>query len=439
MSATLTTDDLYERLGIPREATGDEVKRAYRGLVRVYPPERAPEEFKRIREAYETLSDARSRQEYDTAPSPALQRLMHAAAQAMSDQDYPEAERNLKQILVQDPTLDYVRNMLGMCFVYQGKAEEAVAQYERLLSAPEPSPAWLGNAGHAYQAAGRYYEAEHAFRRAIHAAGEDDVGIYQLGLADVYVSMSALPRAVKLLEDAIRSDGKVDFDDLLFFTKLVEVHLRANDLRAVQAVVGRIRAIAFDDEQRRYAAWKLGSLGRSLLESGAFVFAQVVAQGAAAIEPGDADYPALASVAHCLETYDYQGAVRLVDEHLSFKGDQWLAGLAVGVRQFCAERHLLHGMKPIESAPTLFTLNGVGTNMYGERDYDRFTRSYVATVYFVILFIPIIPISCYRVIRHQGGGWNFIGKVDWSNRERYHLWAVLAAIGILFLYGMIAG
>jgi hypothetical protein len=96
-------------------------------------------------------------------------------------------------------------------------------------------------------------------------------------------------------------------------------------------------------------------------------------------------------------------------------------------------------MKPIKSAPMLYTLNGVGTNMYGERDYDRFTRSYVATVYFVILFIPIIPISCYRVIRHQEGGWNFIGKVEWSNRERYHLWAALAIIGILFLFGMIAG
>ena len=115
MSATLTSDDLYERLGVPREAAGDDIKRAYRTLVRMYPPERAPEEFKRIRMAYETFSDPRSRQEYDTAPDPALQRLMHAAAQAMDVQDYAEAERNLKLILVQDPTIDYVRNMLGVC------------------------------------------------------------------------------------------------------------------------------------------------------------------------------------------------------------------------------------------------------------------------------------------------------------------------------------
>jgi hypothetical protein len=99
---------------------------------------------------------------------------------------------------------------------------------------------------------------------------------------------------------------------------------------------------------------------------------------------------------------------------------------------------MLHGMKPIQSAPTLYTLNGVGTNLYGKRDHDPYTQSYVATLYFVVLFIPIFPISCYRVIPHQGGGWNFIGKVDWSDRERYHLWAALAIIGILFLYGMIA-
>ena len=434
MSVTLASDDLYERLGVPRQATGDEVKRAYRALVRVYPPERAPEEFKRIRMAYETLSDPRSRQEYDTAPDPGLQRLMHAAAQAMSVQDYPEAERNLKQILMQDPSIDYVRNMLGLCFVYQGKAVEAIAQYERLLAGPEPAAAWWGNVGHAYRMVHRFNDARDAFGRAINAAGEaGETVTYQLGLADVYLDMNDYRRAVKFLEEAIRSDGKVDFDDLLFFTKLVEVHLRQNDIKKVRQVVERIRAIPFDDEQRRYAAWKLGSLGRELLHSGAFEYSQVVSQGAAAIEPGDRDYPALADLSRRLEEYDYEGAMRMVGHHPSFKDGEWMADLAPAVHQYCSDRRVLSGMKRIKRAPSLYTMNTIGTHLYGERDHDRFTQSHVATLYFVVLFIPLIPIRCYRVVP-QDGGWSFLGQVEWSDRERYHLWGFLAVVALLFIW-----
>jgi len=31
-------------------------------------------------------------------------------------------------------------------------------------------------------------------------------------------------------------------------------------------------------------------------------------------------------------------------------------------------------MKPISSAPTMFSVNGIGTACYGEADYDRCTR-----------------------------------------------------------------
>jgi len=436
MSVTLASDDLYERLGVAREASGDEVKRAYRSLVRVYPPERAPEEFKRIRMAYETLSDPRSRQEYDTAPDPGLQRLMHAAAQAMNVQDWTEAERNLKQILVQDPSIDYVRNMLGLCFVYQGKAVEAVQQYERLLAAPDPAPAWLGNAGHAYRMLHRFADARTVLQRAIDTAKDGETVTYQLGLVDVFLDQNDYRRAVKFLEEAIRSDGKVDFDDLLFFTKLVEVHLRQNDVKKVRAVVKRILAIPFDEEQRKYAAWKLGSLGRELLHSGAFEFAQVVAEGAAAVEPGNRDYPALADLAHRLEEYDYEGAMRVVGHHPSFKEGEWMAQMGPAVHQFCSDRRALSGMKRLHRPPSMYTLNTVGTRLYGERDHDRFTQSYVATLYFVVFFIPLFPIRCYRVVP-QDGGWCFLGQVEWSDRERLHLKVFLGVLAALVIWGLI--
>jgi len=63
--------DLYEILGVGRDATPEELKRAYRQLARKYHPDvnsspDADERFKEINLAYEVLSDPVKRQQYDT-------------------------------------------------------------------------------------------------------------------------------------------------------------------------------------------------------------------------------------------------------------------------------------------------------------------------------------------------------------------------------------
>ncbi len=50
-----------EVLGIPPGAGEEEIRAAYLRKVKEYPPERAPEEFERVRDAYETLQDPRRR------------------------------------------------------------------------------------------------------------------------------------------------------------------------------------------------------------------------------------------------------------------------------------------------------------------------------------------------------------------------------------------
>src|SRR5256884_5632711 len=63
--------DYYEVLGIARNATGEEVKRAYRKLAVKFHPDknpddpRAEEKFKELGEAYDVLMDADKRAAYD--------------------------------------------------------------------------------------------------------------------------------------------------------------------------------------------------------------------------------------------------------------------------------------------------------------------------------------------------------------------------------------
>jgi curved DNA-binding protein CbpA len=57
--------DSYAVLGVDRAATADEIKQAYFTQVRLHPPEREPEVFKRIREAYDRLRTPEKRIEAD--------------------------------------------------------------------------------------------------------------------------------------------------------------------------------------------------------------------------------------------------------------------------------------------------------------------------------------------------------------------------------------
>ncbi|MEU6080093.1 molecular chaperone DnaJ [Streptomyces sp. NPDC047108] len=73
LSRDLLEKDLYKVLGVPKDATEAEIKKAYRKLAREFHPDankgdaKAEERFKEISEANDVLADAKRRKEYDEA------------------------------------------------------------------------------------------------------------------------------------------------------------------------------------------------------------------------------------------------------------------------------------------------------------------------------------------------------------------------------------
>ncbi|MCC6493997.1 MAG: J domain-containing protein [Pirellulales bacterium] len=82
-------EDYYATLGVPRGASAEEIKKAYRGLARKYHPDlnpddpKAKEKFQAVQSAFDVLSDPKKRELYD--------RYGHAYESAGAGQQGPRA------------------------------------------------------------------------------------------------------------------------------------------------------------------------------------------------------------------------------------------------------------------------------------------------------------------------------------------------------------
>lgn len=92
------SDDPYAVLRLDRSANADDVRRAYLRLIRVHTPESNPDQFKRVRSAYETLRSPLRRSEL--------------AVQAF-DETVSEPDLDLVAALGDDEELDVVALLLA--------------------------------------------------------------------------------------------------------------------------------------------------------------------------------------------------------------------------------------------------------------------------------------------------------------------------------------
>ncbi|HZS38028.1 MAG TPA: DnaJ domain-containing protein [Polyangia bacterium] len=258
----------YEVLGVERAADERTIKKAYFTLVRKYPPETHPEEFKRVREAYEVLSNPVSRKDYDSIDQydqygEQISAQLKAGMEAMEAGDFKTAQRQFIEILRQQPQLHFARDLLGMAYLNSDQPKEALDQFVALVTAQPQNAVYHLHKGYAHYHQKQYVPAMDAYRT---AQGLDAADTRVLvAMADCLSAQKQYEAALAELDKAINMDGQVDFQDFVFFMRKVQIQLLRNRADLAEKDLDQIfQILPPDPETRKYVATRLASLAADL-------------------------------------------------------------------------------------------------------------------------------------------------------------------------------
>jgi curved DNA-binding protein CbpA len=124
-------EDCYKILGVAMDADNNELKRAYFSKVKIFTPEKNPEEFKRLNSAYQTLLDEKKRAKLDcycNTPEKTKEKLLEASS-LIEDGKYEEA---LKILSKRGKKHLEVEKMIVEVELELGKLDEAAWLAEKL-------------------------------------------------------------------------------------------------------------------------------------------------------------------------------------------------------------------------------------------------------------------------------------------------------------------
>lgn len=125
---------------------------------------------------------------------------------------------------------------------------------------------------------------------------------------------------------------------------------------------------------------------------------------------------------------DNKGALTLADKALKVVRDakvkEYLLKDRITYKQNLAniERDKPYAeIEPILNTPSMYTINGIGTTLYGAKPFPSDQPLQYSILYFVFLYIPIFPLNRYVVEAVGNRQWKFYGAVNWTLEMKVHL------------------
>lgn len=235
--------DYYGRLGVEETADPQQIKRAYYTLVKQYPPERFPEEYKALRAAYDVLSSEGKRAEYDrgrSLPADAAYLFDQAASLERLGRDGQAAEA-YEQILRLHPGLTRAREALARSLEAQGKTGKAITVWEALCREAPENVGYACELAQAYDHRGWNKKAAAGYRRAL----ELDSGNAEcwVALINLHIASGNPEEGRSVCEqglDALRERG---VESVRLYAMAVMYYGQKNDTETAERYLGEIARI----------------------------------------------------------------------------------------------------------------------------------------------------------------------------------------------------
>lgn len=287
------SENLYEVLGVSSDASSDDIKKAfYKQLQQIGGPEKNPDEYKRIREAYDSLFNPVARTEYDTMLTygEEINSLVDSAQELLNEDKppYNEIIRNLKKAIILGPKIGRLRNLLGKAFIESNKSSFAIDQIKKALEIDPDNSVYWSNLGIAYKDEKEYSSAEEAYKKAIDIAPDDNVSY--ISLAYLYFDTKRSKLAYEVLDNAIMADGVVDFADFMLFYHKIQMLLLDKKAKQTQKVFEEIYKIVKTTEEKSYAGWMFFKFAHDLYQYKLFKLMIYLTEGATKLVPSEPTY-----------------------------------------------------------------------------------------------------------------------------------------------------
>lgn len=296
--------DYYGTLDIARNATVAAIKKAYFSLVRAFPPDRHPETFMKIREAYEVLVDENTRRQYDLVDSmPGIVKLyFNEGRKALDLGNAEEAIRLLEQLVKVHPHFSVVNSLLGEAYLENENSGKAIRIFEELV-AQEPNHAGFARRlAQAYAMRGWHKKAVEQYRRAL-SLDEDNISLW-LGLIDCYLATKDFTKASETVREGIAVSNRKGWDNLELYYHIIQIDIFSDDLINMKKHLEEMKNKAVENEEERAnVAWFLAVLSKKIHGLGLYEESAATINAAFALLPGDEE------LANIKEEIDAQSAV----------------------------------------------------------------------------------------------------------------------------------
>jgi tetratricopeptide (TPR) repeat protein len=300
--------ELYATLEIGPKATPEEIRRAYYQMVRKHPPEKDAEKFQQIRRAYETLSDEKTRRDYDALQEygDEITGLFSQAMHLMEQGNWESAAARLKHLLLLSPGNQTALNNLGTCFLHAQRYDKANEVYQSLVREHPDVAAYQFNLGVSYfelaedertQKTGQpgyqthddlYIQARRHFVKAVELQPHNPE--HYIAVARTFVEQGDFQQALQWAEKAAAARGTTDYHDFEALFWICLFQLRQGDLAAVERTAKRIADLLPDEtDVKRFAAFRFARVGLELYESKAIEPSVTFLRLACGFDDSDAD------------------------------------------------------------------------------------------------------------------------------------------------------